>query len=488
MKKILTSIILLVQGFSAHCQSFEDALRYSDMKLEGSARFIGMGGAFGALGADLSATHINPAGIARYSKHDFAFTLGNNFWNATSSFKDAEGAGTRNNFTLPSIGFVSTSLTGENSASLWKTVQFGLTFNRTNNFNQNILVNGMHGNSLSYYFASQAAGVHPDDLEATDPFGSYLAYQTYLIDPVDANGSSYVSQAAFAGDIDHSKTINRRGGQYETAISFAGNYDDRFYLGGSVIFPGIRFEERSVHREVLQDTSFYLKEFSFFDNLNVRGSGVGARFGIIALPSDFIRLGVAVQTPFLYSIRENFSTSLQTEFDTIQWEMESLPGAFNYRIKTPAKLTLSAAFIINKRGLISIDYEVSDFSNAKFLNSNTSLTTFNFSDMNAGIMNNLQLVNNIRIGGELRMTQKFYLRGGFGLTTTGYKEELIRETSHRFNYSGGLGYRNTDFYVDLGYSLLRWKDEHYMYDPAIVPVSVIENRITRLVATLGFKF
>ena len=58
-------------------QNVFDALRYSNDQIEGSARFSAMSGAFGALGGELSAISINPAGSAIFSKGVASFTLSN---------------------------------------------------------------------------------------------------------------------------------------------------------------------------------------------------------------------------------------------------------------------------------------------------------------------------------------------------------------------------------------------------------------------------
>jgi long-subunit fatty acid transport protein len=490
MKKLLAGILILVQAGTAIAQDFEDAHRFSDMKLEGSARFTGMGGAFGAIGADLTSIHINPAGMARYTKNDFGITLGNNSWRTDATFKGTGTSDVRNNFAMPSLGLVFTGPTDEKSPSLWKSAQFGVTFNRTNNFNQNTYINGIHENSLSYYFAGQAAGTHPDDLGIYHPFGAYLAYQTYVIDPTDSLGTSYTSQAVYGDGFEHQKTINRRGSMYETAISFSGNYDDKFYLGASLVFPGLRFEEMAAHREIMQDENLSLKEFTYFENLTIRGSGFGARIGAILLPTEFLRLGLSYQTPFTYNMRDNWSASMKSEFDTVAWTMESLPGTYNYRLRTPGRVTASAALVLNRRGMISVDYEFSDYSRAKFLRNNLDLNAYNFNQENQNITRFLRPVNNLRIGGELRVTQELYLRGGFGLTTPGFSEDIVERYTPRYTYSGGIGYRNKDFYADLGYSLMQWFDDYYMYDPTLLPnaTTAIDNKLTRIVASVGVKF
>ncbi|MCK5442762.1 MAG: UPF0164 family protein, partial [Maribacter sp.] len=70
MKRYLTFIVLLVCAVTS-AQNIHDILRYSSENLQGTARFQGMGGAFGALGGDLSALNANPAGSAVFNNSLF---------------------------------------------------------------------------------------------------------------------------------------------------------------------------------------------------------------------------------------------------------------------------------------------------------------------------------------------------------------------------------------------------------------------------------
>ena len=60
-KKFICLYFFISITYTSHSQTFEDVLRYSSFYNEGTARFNSMGGAFGALGGDLSAISINPA-------------------------------------------------------------------------------------------------------------------------------------------------------------------------------------------------------------------------------------------------------------------------------------------------------------------------------------------------------------------------------------------------------------------------------------------
>ena len=66
MKKITYILFSLILSAPLFAQSEIDALRFSQEDIQGTARAMSMGGAFGALGGDQTGVSINPAGIAVY--------------------------------------------------------------------------------------------------------------------------------------------------------------------------------------------------------------------------------------------------------------------------------------------------------------------------------------------------------------------------------------------------------------------------------------
>ena len=75
MKKLFLATILLL-GFAAAsvAQNDIDAFRFSQYDYEGTARFMGAGGAFSSVGAEFSALNVNPAAIGVYKKNEISFT------------------------------------------------------------------------------------------------------------------------------------------------------------------------------------------------------------------------------------------------------------------------------------------------------------------------------------------------------------------------------------------------------------------------------
>lgn len=53
-------------------QGVVDALKYSQQDIRGTARYMGMAGAFGALGGDITTLSQNPAGIGVYRNSEYS--------------------------------------------------------------------------------------------------------------------------------------------------------------------------------------------------------------------------------------------------------------------------------------------------------------------------------------------------------------------------------------------------------------------------------
>ena len=60
-------------------QTSYEAAELLNSDLTGTARFVGMGGAMSALGADISTMGTNPAGTALFRSYDFSLSAGGNW-------------------------------------------------------------------------------------------------------------------------------------------------------------------------------------------------------------------------------------------------------------------------------------------------------------------------------------------------------------------------------------------------------------------------
>ena len=73
-RKYIVALTALTLCGTVSAQDIYQIEQLSGQDLNGTARYVGMGGAMNALGADLSTMGTNPAAIGLYRKGDVAFT------------------------------------------------------------------------------------------------------------------------------------------------------------------------------------------------------------------------------------------------------------------------------------------------------------------------------------------------------------------------------------------------------------------------------
>ncbi len=486
MKKAIVTALLGVVCLTGSAQNEIDALRYSFTSLEGSARFMGLGGAFGSLGADVSAISINPAAMGRFSKNEFSFSLGTSLMEGSTDFYNTNTRSSRTNLNVPNIGFVGTHNFKKRDQIGWQSIQFGITYNRLNNFNEDIVISGQSPNSYSFVFADWAEGTPEDDLYTTNHYDSYLAYQTYLIDPAAPGSTTYFSTIRGNDGVDVIKNISRRGNMSSTELALSGNYMNKLYIGGSIGIPAVRFSQISSHREdVINDTINELEYFIFDETLTTRGSGFNFKAGFIMLPVDWLRLGASIQTPTVFRLTDRWQNEMSTQFDDGQsYNAQSETGSYTYKLRTPMRVTGSASVVLLKKAAISVDYELVNYSRARLGSTPYTPVPYEFTSENEAIGNVYQSASSIRVGAEVKVAKPFMVRAG-----AQYRQNPITEASApQMSYSGGFGFRSNRFYLDMAYVLTTSSDNYYLYDPALVQEATINKNVSRVVATVGFRY
>ena len=171
MNKFFLSLMFILGSGTIVSQNVFDALRYSNDEIEGSARYSAMSGAFGALGGELSAISINPAGSAIFSKGIASFTLSNyktsndsNLVNNSLNNVMGSNMDSKSNFNLNQLGGV---LVFNNATkSKWKKMTISLNYEQTsNNFNK-FNTSGLNTNGVDSYFLSYAQGLPLNEISA----------------------------------------------------------------------------------------------------------------------------------------------------------------------------------------------------------------------------------------------------------------------------------------------------------------------------------
>jgi hypothetical protein len=489
--KYYLSVILASIFMTGITQTEEDALRYSNLQFGGTARYLGVSGAFGALGADISVLSINPAGMARYKKSEFTFTPNISLSNTESKFGTSSTLNGKENLNVGSFGIVAVTKQNPEKQNKWNGFQFGFAYNRLADFNESYQIVGNNDtlyNSMSHVFAERSIGTSPELLIENDPFYGDLAYQTYITD-YDTTSGLYSSRMN-SQSIHHDHLVTRKGrvGEYSMAVS--GNYNQKFYIGGSIGIPKIYFEETKTHSEIeIADSTEFTHSFTFNEYNLTRGNGINAKIGFIILPTQWLRLGFAYHTRTFYNLNDQWNTSMNSRVsETETYSYNSFDGNYRYQLTTPSKIIGSASVIIAKKALLSVDYSRINHSTSK-LNTDTYYGgNYSFDNENNAIERNYQVANNIQIGSEIKIGDFYMVRAGYAIFQSPYYPSLSVNSFNRSSYSLGLGYRNKKYFFDLGTRYSVWKENYYMYDPLIVANSEIDKSLLNICFTLGFKW
>jgi len=494
MKKAnLISIVIFSLTCGISAQNADDALRYSQLFYGGTARFMSMGGAFTALGGDLSTLSLNPAGIGVYRSSEISITPQLFHIKTTAGFNGKSSTDYLYNFNLGQAGIV-VNVFNNSSGTGITSLNFGYSYNRTNNLSQTILINGTsNSNSLADYWADISSGYFKDELADYVP-DAFLGCDTWIIDTLSGSSTDYGTVYSNYGDNppsvygqDLKRYITNEGSTGEHALSFGGNMSDKLYFGATVGIVRINYSSTFEHSEtadVKMPSGFVNFDYAFhFDN---NGTGYNLKLGAIYKPMDILRVGFAFHSPTIFRINEYVHDNITSKFDDGgKYESKNTPVRYNYALTTPFRVEAGAALQIKKMAIISADYEFVDYSSAKFSETGDG---YDYSTKNLAIKNTLGPVSNIRLGAEVRLN-RIYLRGGYGYYGKAFKEGDNNSNLDYNSLSFGAGFREQNLFIDLGFASLSNPQLYVLYDSSEgSAVSDINTQRNIFTVTFGYKF
>jgi hypothetical protein len=514
MKKYLLSAFASICGLASIAQAPEDVLRYSYIPQHGTARNMAIGGAMGSLGGDLNALFVNPAGLAMYKTSELVLSPGFMFNNNKANFRGTANNAKKSGFDIGTSGIV----TGFNTVgSKWTNQAFSFGINQTANFNNTVSYRG--SNNMSSYAEQFAEQIASDNIDITGTlnnpsyaYGTYPAIYTYLVDTFKNGAGGYNIKALpeFLLEkgiaLDQQKTVTTSGGIYELALGYAVNMDDKFYMGGSVGIPIVNYSRFTTYRESdpTADKTNNFNYFEFNDYLTTKGFGLNAKLGMIYKPSEFVRLGLTVHTPTLYSLTDRQTTDLTTDtedFEGVRTANSSIftnnqQGRTQYAGTTPWKAILSGSYVFREindtrkqRGFITADVEFLGYPGASFKADGDNVTSQDqlyYEQMKTVIKDQYKSAINFRLGGELKFNTIMFRAGG-SYYSNPYRDANLK--SNIMQASGGIGYRNHGMFVDLTYVYTMAKDVNFPYRLSDKANTFAEQNNTRgnVVMTVGFK-
>ena len=569
LKYIIAAAFLALAGMNANAQTMYDAFRFSDNNYYGTARSIAMGNAFTALGGDLGSIGINPAGSSVNSYSQFTLTpnvsilctaAGYNSNPAQNSMFENSISRNKSRFSIPNFGFTTTFKTGNRSGI--KSFTVGFVGNATANYLDGILAYGRNDQTTmlgSLATGASADGIPSDKLNSNAWDAGYnwrnmVAYQSGMIATIDDAKVNYIgateklyqndngdSEIMLGGPLDQTYGKVSYGNKYDMQVNFGMNISDMIYLGANLGLISINYESDSYFREEAVNPKDFQNEFEngvkinfnnaeFGDYYLANASGVYGKFGIIALPVNGLRLGLAIQTPTMTAITEHWQYRGETHFSDRKFDAKATSdyGVYDYRLISPYRVNFGAAYT-SRYGLISVDYELSDYSQMRFKEQGTNINS-QFDLVNR--LNNrfFGFQHNLRIGAELRLPYNFSVRAGYNLTTSPerfwrdkegivdagvyesmYFDNKISDSEFRSweeslggmeyvqantqSFSFGLGYQTKrSFFFDIACrgtmrpATYIYPYDNYLDDGIASPEIRVKSTLWDVVATFGWRF
>jgi len=494
MKKLSLIFVIMVATLSASiAQNVDDALRYSQQFYTGTARFMSMGGAFTALGGDISSLSQNPAGLGVFRSSEISITPQLFQIKTTAGLNSANSSDYIYNFNLAQAGIVA-NIIDNNSESGLVSLNIGYSFNKTNNLNQSIIIDGISNNSsLADFWTDNAEGLFRDELAEFAP-AAYLAWDTWVIDTLPGSNTHYGTVYSNYGDNPPSvygqnirRLVTYEGYTGEHALSAGINLSNKLYVGATIGISRLNYASQYEHFETtdaILPSQFENFDYTFY--YSNEGTGYGLKIGAIYRPIEILRLGFAFHSPTLYKINVYVYDNITSNFsDGGQYSSSTEPVRYSYALTTPFKAMVGAAVQLKKLALISVDYEFIDYSTARFSDTGDD---YNYSEKNATIKSTLRATNNLRLGAEVRLN-RLYLRGGYSYYGKVWADEELNRDLDYNSFSFGAGFREQNVYVDFGFSTIMNPQQYVLYSSSveslISDMSITRNMYT---VTFGYKF
>lgn len=530
-KKLTLAAFSLLASIGMGAQTIYDVTKMTEKDLNGTARFVGMGGAMGALGGDISTIATNPAGIGIYRSNDAAVSFGFSTTGTESTYGGNTYNADKNRWQLNNAGFVFSNKIGNQTALRY--VNFAFNYNRAKSFNKTTAMEGLlnltpNGEVVSQTFlmASQASGMlgegyNIDDINTTGNIFDHnkvgwlsaLGWQGFLYNPIRNDDDNIIG---FGTDLPqpYSKFNSRETGgvdQYDFNISF--NFNDRVYLGMTVGAYDMNYTKSSVYSEDYGEGEGYdLTSWTKID-----GSGFDFKFGAIIRPIETspLRIGLAIHTPTFYKLTLATNAILVSDIyrkdndgtGDVELRRQTVDSydylndkdmAYDYELRTPWKYNLSLGYIVGTSLALGAEYEYQDYSSIRLHYPEGDEMSYE----NSQVKGMLKGVNTLRLGAEYKVIPEFALRAGYNYSSAAYKDgaykdlplnSVMTDTDYanaksKSNYTLGIGYRGSLVYADLAYQYSTYKSDFYAFDDEYLNKTEVTNTRSQVIFTLGMRF
>jgi len=514
--RVVSAIVAAVPAL-AYAQTAIDAFQLSQSDLRGTARYMSMGGAFGALGGDLSTLNNNPGGIGLYRKSEIGITLDIEPQSIKSSTSLMSQSVSQTKVCVPNFGYIGSSWLNNDIMPYFS---WGISYGRVANMNRKYKGTATMNGSLSNYIAQYSNGYASGELgletskdayNSPDyiPWLSILGYNSFYINPI-----GYTTQYQGLWQNDHvtdqgkllpsagTSTFNveEKGYVDEYAIDFGGNIMNTVYWGMGFGITDIDYTKRIDYEEDINNATIMFPtdnntagdieighaNTTLANIKHIDGTGFNFKVGVIVRPINEFRFGIAFHTPTYYNLNQTSAADLNYNYTFADGgynrNYSGTPQDYrSWKLRTPWRMQVSAAGIIGNSGIISVEYEYRPYQNMTLKSDyGDELTSYN-----QDVKSYYKAANIFRIGAEYRVTPSVSLRAGYVYesTPTGTDIENNQITVYTSNpddtgtdpsytldkntqyITCGVGYRYKNFSIDAAYVYKHRESSFHSFTP-----------------------
>lgn len=538
--KYIFFAVSLFAALSANAQETYENAKLAGEDLNGTARYVGMGGAMEALGADISTIGSNPAGIGLFRHSNVSISGGLLMQSDGKDFSN----GKKTNLSFDQIGGVYSTRTGQKSF-----INFGFNYHKGKNFdyilnaansldgssqNKQSYIKGMlaNENSGGFFVGKDKNGQNVGYVDATSPNVAYTwsqidyLYWNKLIPDKNTGRLNYESASGYNLARANTGYI----GNYDFAVS--GNFNDRVYLGLTFGMKDVNYKGYSEYRENFSNAGGVLVR----DDRKITGSGFDITAGVIVRPvaeSPF-RIGAYVKTPTWYDLTTSNITRLVYAPSTtsVLSTDSSISNSYDFKMWTPWKFGLSLGHTIGNYLALGATYEYEDYANINSRVNDGGYFDYYYGDyyesstadknMNAHTKEVLKGVSTLKLGVEYKPVSNVALRMGYNYVSAMYDKDAQKDpgiaslgtayasATDYTNWSAinrftlGVGYQVKNFNIDLAYqysaqngSFAPFSNIRNISIPSgttsvtesnVATTTDVKNNRSQLLLTVGYRF
>lgn len=527
MRKTMSLIAATLASIVVSGQEIYDNARLLATDLNGTARYVGMGGAMEALGADISTIGTNPAGIALMRRSSASVSFGVNTLRDVQSIDDFN----KTRMSFNQAGFVYSMRTDRSSF-----INIGVNYTKSTDFGSILTAADRLGNAsqnklsaLKNYKGVYLLNANGSKLTSPDAAFSqadYL-YANSVLNVSQQPDGSYLP--SFYNASDYSYAYGGKGyiGQYDFNIS--GNCHDRFYWGLSFGLYDVHYHNASSYQENLIDGAKSIGSTTLYDERKITGTGFDIKAGVIVRPFDGspLRIAAYVHTPTWYDLNTKNLTALQNNLEqgygnaSYRGRILSSTEDYDYKFYTPWRYGVSLGHTVGNYLAFGATYEYADYSTSDIrVNDGGYYDDFGYHEssssdrvMKTGIKNVLRGVSTFKVGVEYKVMPEIAVRLGYNYVspmyrTDGYKDVTLSSPSTYYSsttdyvnwkatnrLTAGVGGVYRHFTIDLACLYSKTSGIFYPFmsyniyslDNGCDGVKVSESSY-RLMLTLGYRF